>query len=212
MNYIDLKGIFSNFSEEMTSNMEWLNELDKRIGDGDIGFTLAKGFSGVSKAINKSNQENLGQLLLLAGKKMSITVPCTIGTLLAFGFMNAGKKMSSKSEWTTLDFADFLKFLYEGIQTLGNAQINEKTILDSLYPLYTEFMNAAHSGDDFKEASRKAKVAAREGFLNTKNFIARHGKTAVYGKKTLSFEDPGAAAAMLLGEAIYKYFAAANNK
>ncbi|NLB77576.1 MAG: dihydroxyacetone kinase subunit L [Clostridiaceae bacterium] len=206
MNSTDLKGIFEVIATKMKNNRDWLVELDSRIGDSDIGFTAAKGFREAYRAIKNSKESNLAQLLLIVGKKMSLSVPSTIGTLLACGFMNAGRKMNGLSEWTTLDFAKFLILFYEGIQTLGNANLNEKTILDSLHPLCQEFTAAAEAGDDFKVASKRAALAGRIGFDRTRDMIARHGKASVYGNKTLSFEDPGAAVAMLMGESIYEYF------
>lgn len=206
INHQNLKELFEKYAEIMENNKDWLTELDSRAGDSDIGLTMSIGFREASSALNESHEEDLGMLLFVAGRTMSMIVPSTMGTLIGMGFMSAGKKLKGKKYFEIADLAEWFEVMYVDIKRVGKAELGEKTILDALGPLYEALRIASIHGDDFVLASKKAAIAACKGYEDTKGMIALHGKAASHGEKTKKFEDPGAAVAMLLAQAMEQYF------
>ena len=88
-----IKSLLNCFAEVMQENREFLIEQDSIVGDGDLGLTMSDGFQAAAEAVRKSDETDAGKLLYMAGKAMSVAVPSTMGTLMASGFMQAGKAL-----------------------------------------------------------------------------------------------------------------------
>ena len=72
-------------------NKELLVELDGRMGDGDLGLTMAKAFTAGYDEMSGTDETDLGKILMKAGMAMAKHAPSTMGTLFATGFMRGGK-------------------------------------------------------------------------------------------------------------------------
>ena len=67
---------------------EELCEMDARLGDGDLGLTMSKGFAAlpdIMRAEAEGAAGDIGKLLMKAGMKMSSLVPSTMGFLRHYG-------------------------------------------------------------------------------------------------------------------------------
>ncbi len=201
----DIRAIFKLLAERMTANRDRLIELDGALGDGDLGITMSKGFAKASEALSPENAEPLGKLLTKAGMTIAASAPSTLGTLLAGGFMRAGKAMSGVEEARPSDVANLLDALVEGIADRGKAKPGDKTILDALYPAAAELRAAANRGASLGDSLRAAAAGAAEGFEKTKGMIGAHGRAAYYQERSLGKPDPGSAVAVILIEALSDY-------
>lgn len=188
----------------MCEHRDYLIELDSVVGDGDLGLTMSDGFVAAYNAVKDSNETDIGKLLYNAGKTMSTAVPSTMGTLMASGLMQAGKKLKGKEELTQTDVADIFEAYLEGVANRGKAKIGEKTFLDGLAPAVTALKKALSEGNELAAASVKAREAAEEGFEKTTSMLAVHGRAAARGEASRSLKDPGAAVAMLIMKAFEK--------
>lgn len=82
-----LKRLLACIAEVMQENRENLIQLDSIVGDGDLGLTMSDGFKAASESIQNTDETDIGKLLYMAGKAMSVAVPSTMGTLMASGLM-----------------------------------------------------------------------------------------------------------------------------
>jgi len=130
-----------------------------------------------------------------------------MGTLMASGLMQAGKVLKGKTELTDMDIADIFGAYLEGVANRGKAKVGDKTFLDGLDPAVKALKEALSAGDLLPIAATKAREAAEEGFKNTTNMIAVHGRAATRGEASRSLEDPGAAVALLIMKAFEKSMA-----
>lgn len=188
----------------MCENRDYLIELDSVVGDGDLGLTMSDGFAAAYQAVLNSEETDCGKLLYNAGKSMSTAVPSTMGTLMASGLMQAGKKLKGKEELTPMAVSDLFEAYLEGVANRGKAKLGEKTFLDGLAPAVTALKEALLAGTTLKEASMKASKAAEEGFHQTTTMLAVHGRAATRGEASRTLEDPGAAVALLIMKAFEK--------
>ncbi len=197
----DLKGLFRKLSEVMEENRKYLIKLDSVVGDGDLGLTMGDGFLAAYEAVSPTDESDIGKLLYSAGKAMSVAVPSTMGTLMASGWMQAGKALKGKTEIGEEDMADIFAAYLEGVSNRGKAKVGDKTFLDGLAPAVEAMRRAVQEKKSGKEMASAAYEAAKQGFQNTTTMVAVHGRAATRGEASRELEDPGAAVAMLMMQA-----------
>lgn len=201
----DIQTIFAMLDRAMAENREYLIQIDAQLGDGDLGITMSKGFSAANKAIEKSTQSDLGQLLISASMAMAQSAPSTMGTLMATGFLKAGKSFSGKTETNLEGFSRAMNDFVEGIMMRGKAKPGEKTIIDSLLPAVKALSDASLQNLSMKQAFTLAYDAAIEGLEQTKDMIPQHGKQVAHRAKSKGLQDPGATVGMYLFKAFSEH-------
>ena len=210
LNSSDLEGLFAKIKDIMVENKENLFKLDSAIGDGDLGITMSNGFSKVYEMILVPKEEDIGRVFIKVGMTLADTVPSTLGTLMATGFMRAGKIIKGKTEVDLFDSVLMASAFVEGIRERGKAKPGEKTIIDSLYPAFQALKLASKEGRDLKDGFKEAYKAAKDGVEATKEMLPKHGRVVWYGEKSIGKKDPGAVAGMLLIKAFYEYLESKN--
>ncbi|MBE3102606.1 MAG: dihydroxyacetone kinase subunit L [Firmicutes bacterium] len=205
LNSSDLEGLFAKVKDVMIENKDWLFELDSAMGDGDLGITMSTGFSKVYEMISALEEEDIGKIFMKVGMTLAETVPSTLGTLMATGFMRAGKTIQGKTEVDLANSVLMASVFVEGIIERGKAKPGEKTIIDSLYPAFQALKLASEEGKNLKEGFKKAYEAAKGGVEDTKEMLPKHGRVVWYREKSIGKKDPGAVAGMLLIKAFYEY-------
>jgi dihydroxyacetone kinase-like protein len=205
LNSSDLEGLFAKVKDVMIENKDWLFELDSAMGDGDLGITMSTGFSKVYEMISALEEEDIGKTFMKVGMTLAETVPSTLGTLMATGFIRAGKTIQGKTEVDLANSVLMASVFVEGIIERGKAKPGEKTIIDSLYPAFQALKLASEEGRDLKEGFKKAYEAAKGGVEDTKEMLPKHGRVVWYREKSIGKKDPGAVAGMLLIKAFYEY-------
>ena len=180
-----------------------LTLLDAQMGDGDLGLTICKGFSAASNFLEENAFPSFSLLLQKVGFLFASEIPSTIGTLLASGFLEAGKR-NAYEVWDTFALASFWYAFCEGIQKRGHAQRGQRTILDALLPAADALQKSALCAYSLQEACQAAAQAAYRGYLQTKTMIPCFGKALVFKQSPLFCEDAGALAGALLLRAWYK--------
>lgn len=90
----EFRGLIASWAQIMERHKEELIRLDGLCGNSDLGLTMSAGFASAAIAAASCADRDIGKLSYLAGKAMSISVPTTMGTLMASGFMNAGKALA----------------------------------------------------------------------------------------------------------------------
>ncbi len=196
-----LVGFLKKTSEIMAAHRDYLIDLDSVVGDGDLGLTMSDGFAAAYKAVAGTGEADSGKLLYTAGKAMSIAVPSTMGTLMASGLMQAGKRLRGRTETGLSESVELFEGYAEGVMNLGKAKIGDKTFLDGMVPAVEALKEAKAAGKDLKAAAADAKAAAEKGFEDTTTMLAVHGRAATRGEASRSLKDPGAAVAMLIMDA-----------
>lgn len=185
----NLKALFNDWKE-------FLVELDGRMGDGDLGLTMAKAFAAACDELVDTAETDIGKIFMKAGMQMAKAAPSTMGTLMGTGFMRGGKAVAGKAELTTADLADFFQAFVAGIMERGKAQPGDKTVIDALKPAADTL--AKFSTEDPTKALSAALSAAEKGLESTKDMIAQHGRIAYYKEQSKGQEDPGATAGVIL--------------
>jgi len=206
MNGGDIRDILAELKSTMRQNKDLLTELDSRMGDGDLGLTMEKAFTEAPKSLTELEDEtDIGKILIKLGMGMARAAPSTMGTLFATGFMRGGKAVLGKDAIGLNEFADMFEAFVEGIMERGKSKPGEKTVLDALQPAADALRQAAKVDRTLCDAFKSAYQASADGVERTKSLIAKHGRQAYYGEKSLGQVDPGATVGMLFVKSFYEY-------
>ena len=185
----------------MERNRERLLELDRAVGDGDLGLTMTAGFGGAAREAGEAvavGETEPGRLWLKAGMAINRHAPSTMGTLMATGFMRGGKALAGKAEAASPEMAVFFRAFLDGVIERGKAKPGDKTVVDAILPA-AEAAGAA-AGKSLADALADILAGARQGLEDGKRLMSRRGKAAVFREKTIGLEDPGSFAFCLAVE------------
>jgi len=190
--------LLKKWSDVMMENKDYLIEIDSVVGDADLGLTMSEGFLAAYQAVQNNVETDIGKLAYYAGKAMSTAVPSTMGTLMAQGFMAAGKALRGADELAEDGIAVFFEEFFNGVQKLGGAKTGEKTFLDGMTTSLKLLRDGAENGTPLNETAHLVIPAAESDLQNTTTMVAKHGRAAIRGEDSRSLLDPWAAVAKIL--------------
>lgn len=201
MELFDINGIGSvlaQLKQSMDDQRDRLTELDRAMGDGDLGLTMTKAFTVAEETASTASETLPGKLLMRVGMAVAQAAPSTMGTLVGTGFMRGGRAIGEAERITVREMATFLRAFTDGIMERGKTKLGNKTIVDSLHPATVAMEKACAEGKSLTEALADALAAAEEGNEAAKQMKAEHGRAAVFQDQTIGKEDAGAYVGVLI--------------
>lgn len=191
--------LFASVGRVFVEKKEELCEMDARLGDGDLGLTMSKGYAALPDLMRAEAEAaggDIGKMVMKAGMKMSSLVPSTMGFLMSTGVMEGGKALKGKTELDGAGLADYLVGFAAGIQKRGKCEAGQRTIYDAVLPA-AEAAKACVAADP--AASLQAVIAAavdaaKAGVDATCDMVPVFGKAAVHAAQCVGVPDQGATA------------------
>ena len=185
---------------EVEARIDELDGLDAAIGDGDHGTNMARGMATASTIV-PSPDTTTRQYLNQVGMALVSSVGGASGPLFGTFFLRVGQLWQSPHSVSSIWQA--LKAGRDGIASRGRAKVGDKTMLDALCPAVDVLEHAAMERDEEPSASlTRAAAAAWAGAEATRDMVARRGRAAHYGERSVGHIDPGAVSmAMILDNA-----------
>lgn len=188
---------------------EYLNQLDRAIGDGDHGTNLDRGLLASTGALWAEPPASVSAVLAAVGRTLVSTVGGASGPLYAVGLRSTGRALEADGDQVTAQrFGAALREGLAAIERLGEAEVGDKTIIDAFGPAVMAFADAADSGRSFGVAAVAADRAAARGAEATTALVARTGRAAYVGERSAGHQDPGATSTSLLFHALAEASAA----
>ena len=194
----DLQAWFSAIGKVMADHADELCEMDARMGDGDLGLTMKKGFNAMPEILDGIDEADLGKKLMKAGMKMASVVPSTMGTLMASGVMTGGKELAGKTSIDAAGLLIFLKGYASGIAKRGKCARGERTVLDAVGAAADKLEAALTPDMTLEQAAEIALEGAKEGVEATRTMEPKYGKAAVHKAAAAGQIDQGACAGMYM--------------
>lgn len=177
---------------------EELSAIDAAIGDGDHGINMAKGFTQCGERLNTDGDADLVANLEALSECLLEGIGGSMGPLYGSFFMSFGEAIEQRE---SLDANTFATALHEGadaIRMLGEAEIGDKTLLDTLIPAVEAFDKVVAEDGDFACALTAMSIAAETGKESTRQLQARVGRAARLGERSIGELDAGAASCCLI--------------
>lgn len=203
----DLAGMFAEVASIMELNEDILRDLDARMGDGDLGLTMKKGFGSIAHFIGDIEDTLPSKVLMKIGMKMAAVVPSTMGTLMASGIMSGGRKLGDSEIIDNFGFCQFLNGFVEGIERRGKCKLGERTVLDSIGVAAKEVQAAYDENPEISlsELAEIAVLGAEKGMLATKTMVPVYGKAAIHKEAAKGYIDQGAFAGYYMIQGFRNY-------
>lgn len=174
----------------VSAHAEELTALDSAIGDGDHGANMKRGFDAVAADIDTIGAKPLADALKAVGTKLVMTVGGASGPLYGTLFLTLGKELAANPE----AYVAAYRKAVDAVAARGKSEINQKTLLDVLYPV-ADALEAGRSKADVVEVARAA-------VAGTKDRKAIRGRASFLGDRSIGHVDPGARSSLLLIEAV----------
>ncbi len=179
------------------ANRDYLSEIDGKIGDGDHGINMNKGFTLCGERLAAGTADMSAALMTLSETLMN-DIGGSMGPLYGVFFEGLSTQSEGKEQ---IDAAAFLAMLEEalaGIEDIGSAKVGDKTLLDTLSPAVEAFRGAVEGGKDFTAALDEMDAAAEAGWRSTENMVAKIGRASRLGERSRGVLDAGATSCWLI--------------
>ena len=191
--------LFAAVGELFLEKKDELCDMDAKLGDGDLGLTMSKGYSSLPDFMRDEAEGaagDIGKMLMKASMKMSSLVPSTMGFLMSSGVMEGGKALKGKTELDGAALAAYLTGFAAGVQKRGKCEAGQRTIYDAVLPAAEAAAKAvkADAAASLNAVIAAALEAAKDGVEKTKDMVPVFGKAAVHAAQSVGVPDQGATA------------------
>jgi dihydroxyacetone kinase-like protein len=189
--------IVSDLIKTIQANKNYLSDLDGAIGDGDHGINMNKGFTRCEQELNR-NPGDLAYSLKMLSQILMREIGGSMGPLYGMFFEGMASECVDQE---VVDAKTFGKMLMKGealIKEIGNAEVGDKTLLDTLVPAVQSYTEQIEMGKGFNEGLAEMKKAAVRGRDSTKEMIARVGRASRLGERSRGVLDAGATSCCLI--------------
>ena len=192
--------VVKTMAQTAVDNETYFGDLDAVVGDGDFGFSLARGFEIVLADFDSFDRADVGTFLKKIGVTITSRIGGTSGPIWGTAFMRAGASAAGKTELTNDDVIEMLRAAIEGIKARGQSDVGDKTLLDSLQPAVDSLEAELSGGSSGRAALTAAAATARKEAEATKEMIAKRGRAAYTGERSIGSVDAGAVAVAVMFE------------
>lgn len=181
----------------IVENRAYLSEIDGKIGDGDHGVNMAKGFGMASERLTGQNA-SLSKSFAILGDILMSEIGGSMGPLYGVMFNEFSDAIGETPEIDAALYSRMLHAGLEGIQSIGDAKVGDKTLIDTLVPAVEAFDKATAERQSFGEALDALVVAAEAGRDSTINLVAKIGRASRLGERSLGVLDAGATSCAII--------------
>ena len=177
-----------------------LTDLDSRVGDGDLGISLARGAAAIRALPEDAWRTPEGALAAMA-QTLRRAIGGSSGPFYATALLRASRMLGADGvgpEGWAAAFAGAVASIAE----LGGAKRGDRTMLDALEPASETFSAAVADGVGMAVAWGRATAAAEEGAAATAAMHPRLGRAAYQGERAIGTPDAGAMAVLVWMRAV----------
>jgi dihydroxyacetone kinase-like protein len=188
----DIKRGILILSDELVAVKEELTEIDSKLGDGDMGISMAKGGAALQATVKQFENGQICDLFSECALAFNQAAPSTLGTLLSGGLLALSRECKGKQTLTDADIVHFPQKITQAIANRGKAKLGDKTILDALIP-YADALESAYARTGNLLSSLQEAISfAEAGMERTKGMLARSGRAKWLGERNSEYPDGGA--------------------
>ncbi|WP_407341629.1 dihydroxyacetone kinase subunit DhaL [Pengzhenrongella phosphoraccumulans] len=198
----DIEFVVRVIAETAVENETYFGELDSVVGDGDFGYSLARGFEIVLEHWDSIDRSDVGAFLQRVAMIIAGRTGGTSGPLWGTAFLRAATVAKSHDVLDAAACVEMLTGAIEGIKARGGAEVGEKTLLDALVPVRDRVAALAAQGAGAQTVLDDAAVTARAAAEATTPMQARRGRASYTGERSIGSPDAGAVAVAVLTEQI----------
>jgi dihydroxyacetone kinase len=193
-------GLVRELIDTIQAHRGYLSEIDGLIGDGDHGINMSKGFTGCAARLDAMGEgaQALPAALQQLSQALMDDIGGSMGPLYGHFFLGLADTLAPHARLDAGLFGDALAAAVARVQALGNAQVGDKTLMDTLAPALAAYREALAAAAPFDACLQAMADAAEAGKESTRALQARIGRSARLGARSIGVLDAGATSCCLL--------------
>jgi dihydroxyacetone kinase-like protein len=191
------KVIVENLIVTIKKNVEMLTEVDGKIGDGDHGINMNKGFSITGTRL-EGKDYNFSEAIEVLGDVLVSEIGGSMGPIYGSLFLEFADGSSNQEEIGKETYLSMWEGALEAVLSLGSAKLGDKTMLDTMIPAVETLKTSVAEGKTFSESLKDMSSAAEDGMKSTKDLVAKIGRSARLGERSRGVLDAGAVSCNLI--------------
>ncbi|WP_394249484.1 dihydroxyacetone kinase subunit DhaL [Arthrobacter pityocampae] len=198
----DVEYVVHSLAQTAVEKEKEFGDLDAVVGDGDLGYSLARGFEKVLADWDTLKRDDVATFLQQIALAISSRIGGTSGPLWGTAFLRASAAAKGTD---TIDGAAVVAMLREatnGIKARGNSDLGDKTLLDALIPGTDELERQLAAGASPEECRTAFAAKVRECADATSTMEAKRGRASYSGARSIGSPDAGAVAVAVIVERI----------
>ena len=197
-----VESVIKLIAQTCVDNEKYFSDLDAVVGDGDFGYSLARGFENVIAEWDEYDRSDLSTFIQKVATTMSGRIGGSSGPIWGTAFLRAAISVKDKNDISQADVVAMLRSAVEGIMKRGGASLGDKTLQDALVPLTDAIEADLDKGLDGKAVAQHAAEVARAAAEETAKLEAHRGRASYTGERSIGSPDPGAIAMAVLAERV----------
>ena len=190
-------------AQTAVDNETYFCELDSVVGDGDFGYSLARGFEKVLEGWDDVDRTDIGTFLKKVGMTIASRCGGTSGPLWGTAFLKAGMTAGATTDLDGGQVVAMLRAAADGIKSRGQSDVGDKTLLDALVPMTDRVESELAAGADASAVLAAAAETARQAAEATSEMVARRGRASYTGERSKGSVDAGAMAVAVMTESVH---------
>lgn len=198
----DVEYVVRTLAQTAVDNEKEFGDLDAVVGDGDLGYSLARGFEKVLQDWDTLKRDDVATFLQQIALAISSRIGGTSGPLWGTAFLRASAAAKTVDRIDGAAAVGMLRAAAEGIMARGNASLGDKTLLDALVPGTDELERQLAAGAGPAECRAAFAKTVRECADATSTLEARRGRASYSGERSIGSPDAGAVAIAIIIERI----------
>ena len=186
------------YAKRLVEMRDVLNNLDNRIGDGDHGTNMARGFTAAVDKLKSTPPTDVAVGCQLVAMTLLGSVGGASGPLYSTVFMKFMAEWKGLTEVDTAQLQRGLQAALDGLIARGKASVGDKTMVDLWTPVVRRLAETESVWD-----GADLMAVVKEAVLGTKDMIAKKGRAAYLGARSQGTCDPGSLSSALFFEELF---------
>jgi len=201
----DMIQLLQEICDTIEANKEYLNELDRGIGDGDHGVSMSLGCTALKNNLPSLADKSVTEILTKSGMVFLSAIGASVGPLYGTAMIRAGQAVQGKQEITESDLVAMAEAALKGIKDRGKAEPGDKTMVDAIQPAVETLKREFEAGTPFLQAAEAAVEAGRKGMESTVGLRSKLGRSSRLGDRSVGKQDAGATSSYLMMKASLEF-------
>ncbi len=190
-------------AQTAVDNEKHFCDLDSVVGDGDFGYSLARGFEIVLAQWDDLDRTDAATFLKKVAIIITSRIGGTSGPIWGTAFLRAGVAVNDADAIGADEAVAMLRAAIEGVKQRGQSDLGDKTLLDALVPATDTLEEGLRAGQG-RAALAAAAVTARESADATTPMLAKRGRASYTGERSIGSPDAGAVGVAVMFEELAK--------
>jgi phosphoenolpyruvate---glycerone phosphotransferase subunit DhaL len=190
-------------AQTAVDNEKHFCDLDAVVGDGDFGYSLARGFEIVLAQWDDLDRTDAATFLRKVAVTLTSRIGGTSGPIWGTAFLRAGGAVADADAIGGDEAVAMLRAAIEGVKQRGQSDVGDKTLLDAVVPATDALEEGLRAGQG-AAALASAATTAREAAEATTSMLAKRGRASYTGERSIGSPDAGAIGVAVMFEEISK--------